>query len=244
MSGSGRGPSACVVALASRARRSCGTVTCSTGVVPPPDSELEDEECDRGQEGDRDRPRRPRPAGWSSSSSAVRWRARAERSAAAWSAGVRGGRIRRIGADIRVRRRRGSRSGLGRAVAEHRLVAPAAAPEPLRAAAPAGTGSRGGPTAAAASVASRASAMAAADGHRSFGSSASALRVIAARSGGTDGRTVAGSGIGPRQPGERDRCRAVALPRPDAGEHLVQDDAQAVDVRGRSSPARRGPAPG
>ena len=39
--------------------------------------------------------------------------------------------------------------------------------------------------------------MAAAEGHRSFGSSASALRVIEARSGGTDGRTVAGSGMGP-----------------------------------------------
>ena len=44
-----------------------------------------------------------------------------------------------------------------------------------------------------------------------------------------DGRRV-GDRAG--QPGEGDRCRAVALPRPDPGEHLVQDDAQAVDVRG------------
>src|SRR5580765_6255977 len=70
------------------------------------------------------------------------------------------------------------------------MVAPAARPAavaaPAAAAPPPGW-----------SVASRASAIAVADGQRSFGSSASALRVIAARSGGTDGRTVAGSGIGP-----------------------------------------------
>ena len=36
----------------------------------------------------------------------------------------------------------------------------------------------------------------------------------------------------PGQPGQRDRCSAVALPRSRADEHLVQDDAEAVDVRG------------
>ena len=39
--------------------------------------------------------------------------------------------------------------------------------------------------------------MTAADGQRSFGSRAIARRVMAARSAGTDGRTVVGSGIGP-----------------------------------------------
>ena len=69
-----------------------------------------------------------------------------------------------------------------------------------------------------------------AEAHRSRGSSASARRVMAARSGGTDGRTAIGSGIGPRQAGERDAGGAVTLPRARSGEHLVQDDAQAVDV--------------
>src|SRR5258708_5454147 len=78
--------------------------------------------------------------------------------------------------------------GFGLATAET-IVAPAARP-----AAPAAAVDAPPPGW---SVASRASAMAAADGQRSFGSSASALRVIEARSGGTDGRTVAGSGIGP-----------------------------------------------
>src|SRR6185312_12898901 len=42
-----------------------------------------------------------------------------------------------------------------------------------------------------------ASAIAEADSKRSIGSGASALRVIAARSGGTEGRASAGSGTGP-----------------------------------------------
>ena len=49
------------------------------------------------------------------------------------------------------------------------------------------------------------------------------------RHGRPDGRRV---GDRAAQPGEGDRCRAVAFPRPDPGEHLVQDDAEAVDVRG------------
>src|SRR6188508_3397581 len=81
--------------------------------------------------------------------------------------------------------------GFGLAVAET-IVAPAA--RPAAAAAPVATAEAPPPGW---SVASSASAMADADGQRSFGSSASALRVIEARSGGTDGRTVAGSGIGP-----------------------------------------------
>src|SRR5687767_11409206 len=44
---------------------------------------------------------------------------------------------------------------------------------------------------------SRASAIEAADSNRSIGLDASALRVIAARSGGSDGRTSTGSGTGP-----------------------------------------------
>ena len=56
--------------------------------------------------------------------------------------------------------------------------------------------------------------------------------MIDARSGGTDGPD--GGRVRDRagQSGEGDRCRAVTLPRPDPGEHLVQDDAQAVDVGG------------
>src|SRR4051812_2685030 len=46
-------------------------------------------------------------------------------------------------------------------------------------------------------VPSRASAMTDAEAQRSFGSRASARRTIEARSGGTDGRTTIGSGIGP-----------------------------------------------
>ena len=71
-----------------------------------------------------------------------------------------------------------------------------------------------------------------ADGQRSFGSSASARRVIDDRSAGTvrpdEHRIRDGAG----QARQRDRGGTVALPRPVADEHLVQDDAQAVDVRG------------
>ena len=76
--------------------------------------------------------------------------------------------------------------------------------------------------------------MAAADAKRAAGSGASALRVIAARSGGTLARTSDGiRDAGPDSRAIADGGGAVALPRPDAGEHLVQDDAERVDVRRR-----------
>ena len=75
--------------------------------------------------------------------------------------------------------------------------------------------------------------MEAADGNRSSGSRARAWRVIAARAGGIDGRACAGSGTGPLEPGQRDRRGAVALERPLSDEHLVQHDAQRIDVRRR-----------
>ena len=136
----------------------------------------------------------------------------------------------------RLRARRAQRSGSRRRL---RRPAPAAAAP----AAPAWSRSRRprrpAPSPfAAASQPSRASAIAEAEAKRSAGSRARAVRVIAASSG-RDRPSYRGR-VRDRsaQPGERHRCGAVALPRPDAGQHLVQDDAQAVDVRGggRGSP--------
>src|SRR4029450_11385789 len=76
---------------------------------------------------------------------------------------------------------------------ERATPADAATPAPAAAAptavpTPAGPARRG---------ARRASGVAGGDAKRSTGRGASALRVIAARSGGTDGRTAIGSGTGP-----------------------------------------------
>ena len=123
------------------------------------------------------RTRRPTRAGWS-----LRPRRR-------WAAAVGGG-TGATGVADRLRRRRPGCTGWPRGSAgrwrRRPPRRPAAAAAPAAAAPPPG-----------ARVASRASAMTAADAQRSFGSRASAWRVISASSGGTDGRTAVGSGIGP-----------------------------------------------
>src|SRR4051812_29950073 len=75
------------------------------------------------------------------------------------------------------------------------VPAPAAPAAATPAAAPAAAAVDAPPPGA--SVPSRASAITDADAQRSLASSASARRTIDARSGGTDGRTTIGSGIGP-----------------------------------------------
>ena len=106
------------------------------------------------------------------------------------SSGVRGGRARPARRRSRRRHRAGRRRRSGWS-GRHRPRQPTAGarrPRRLPAAAP-----RCGTV----RDASSASAIAAAEAKRSIGSGARALRVIAARSGGIDGRTRAGSGTGP-----------------------------------------------
>ncbi len=122
-----------------------------------------------------------------------------------------------VGTGVGVRRIRGDRRvGAGDA---GRAAAPAAA----LAAAPAGARC-------AVRDVSRASAIDAAEAKRSIGSRARALRVMAATSGGIDGRDEGRIGGRSAEAGERDGGGGVAFPRPRAGEHLVQDDAEGVDV--------------
>ena len=81
---------------------------------------------------------------------------------------------------------------------------------------------------------SSASAIAAAVGKRAPGSRAIARRTIASRAGGIPARTSDISGGWAESRAIAIGRGAVALERPPAGQHLVEDDAERVDVRGRA----------